>query len=120
MIILQTKSFKRLVKKAGLKLSDLRMTASQIIDEELKGIPLGAHLFKKRIALPGMGKSGSLRVFYSEKQQRLIFLYLIKKRDQDNIDKAEEEALKIYSKELQKLTAKEILILIKNGDLIEI
>ena len=63
------------------------------IEEMERGLvdaDLGGSIFKKRIALPGRGKSGSTRTLIAtNRMNRWIFLYGFEKNDRDNITQAE-------------------------------
>ena len=51
---------------------------------------LGGNVFKKRVALPGKGKSGGSRTLIAtNKADRWIFMYGFEKNDRDNITQAE-------------------------------
>ena len=59
----------------------------------------GGHLYKKRIAMPGQGKSGSYRTMIGARLgDHYFFLYMFEKSAQDNIDEREEKALKGLAK----------------------
>ncbi|WP_245823613.1 type II toxin-antitoxin system RelE/ParE family toxin [Photobacterium proteolyticum] len=59
----------------------------------------GGHLYKKRVARPDQGKSGSYRTLIGARLgEQYFFLYLFEKWAKDNIDAKEEKALKQLAK----------------------
>jgi hypothetical protein len=66
---------------------------------------LGGGVVKKRVALPGRGKSGSSRVLVAtNKGARWFFVFGFEKSARDNIDADELAALKKLARDLLKLT----------------
>ncbi len=62
---------------------------------------LGGNLYKKRVAAPGKGKSGSYRTLLAfRSKDRVFFIYGFPKSSRDNINDKEERALKALAKEL--------------------
>jgi hypothetical protein len=62
---------------------------------------LGGGLLKKRIARPGLGKSGGFRTIVATNSgDRWFFLYGFAKNERANIDDEEKAALKKYGKTL--------------------
>ena len=77
--------------------------------------------FKKRIARPGQGKSGSFRTLVAtNKGNRWVFVFGIPKNERSNIDKDEEEALKKLAAHLLSLTAQAVGKAEREGELIEV
>lgn len=94
MDILKTKQFQRSLKKSTLLDSDL-ISACQEMCDGLIDADYGGLLFKKRIAKPGQGKSGSYRSMIGARLgKRFVFVYLFDKNARDNINASEEKALK--------------------------
>jgi len=82
---------------------------------------LGGHLYKKRIALDGQGKSGSGRtIICYKKDDRAIFIHGFAKNEKTNLSKKELIVLKEFSKVLLGFSEQEIAIAIENGDFIEV
>ncbi len=100
MRLFKTKWFHRWAAKE--KLSDARL--SEAIEEIRQGLvdaDLGGHVLKKRIALAGRGKSGSVRTLLAVKQGRhTFFVYGFAKNERDNIDDKEMNALRRLADEL--------------------
>ena len=83
--------------------------------------PLVGHIYKKRIKFKGQGKSGSGRtIICYKKEKNAIFIHGFAKNEKSNLSKKELNAFKELSKILLGLSAKEMAIAIKNGDIIEV
>jgi hypothetical protein len=62
---------------------------------------LGGYVFKKRVALPGRGKSGSARTLLAFKQgHHVFFVYGFAKSARANISQTELKALRRLAEEL--------------------
>ena len=87
--LLKTRTFSRWMRRTLLEDAMLR----KAVDEMERGLvdaDLGGSIFKKRVALPGRGKSGSTRTLIATNRlNRWIFLYGFEKNDRDNITQAE-------------------------------
>ena len=87
--IWKTRTFSRSMRKIQLK--DPALIAA--IEEMARGLvdaDLGGNIYKKRIALPGRGKSGSTRtIIATNRDDRWSFLYGFEKNERDNITKDE-------------------------------
>jgi hypothetical protein len=82
---------------------------------------LGGHLFKKRVAAPGRGKSGSARVLIGTNLgDRWFFLYGFEKNERDNVDDRELVALQKLAGGLLKLEADVLKRQLEAGNLTEI
>jgi len=94
------------------------------VDEMANGLidaDLGGGLVKKRIALPGRGKSGSARTLIAtNKGSRWFFVFGFEKNERANISSKEKEAIQFLSKDLLERSANDIETLIKAGKLKEI
>ena len=84
------------------KCSDAQLiNALQEIERGLTGNALGANLYKKRIAVPGAGKSGGWRVIVATKFRGHWFvIHGFAKNVQANIDAQQLADLKVLSKAL--------------------
>jgi len=90
--------------------------ASGLIDADL-----GKGLCKKRVALPGRGKSGSTRTLVAtNKGDRWFFLYGFEKNEKSNINKKEKESLQRIAVDFLSLKPDQIKGLIENKELKEI
>ena len=87
--ILMTRTFCRWLRKTLLNDTALL----KAIDEMERGLvdaDLGGNVYKKRVALPGRGKSGSARTLIAtNRDNRWIFIFGFEKNDRENITQAE-------------------------------
>jgi len=116
MYYLKNKYFHRWTKKQGIT----DKTLFDAIEEFEKGLfeaNLGNHLYKKRIALAGKGKSGGARtiLFYQE-GRKLIFCFGFEKNQQENLSHAEVKFLNRMSDSFQNLPEEEVLKNIKTKE----
>ncbi|KZN12452.1 type II toxin-antitoxin system RelE/ParE family toxin [Marinomonas sp. TW1] len=120
MRIFKNKAFHRWAIKEGLADSALR-TAVDEIEKGLVDADLGGHVFKKRVALGGRGKSAGARTLLAYTLgQRAFFMYGFAKNSRANIDADELRALRRLAKELLEYSDIELIIAIEHGVLIEV
>lgn len=82
---------------------------------------LGGGIFKKRVALPGRGKRGSVRTLLAtNRKDRWIFVFGFEKNERANISDKELEALRLLAGDLLALTEPQISAAISNGSLLEV
>lgn len=116
----KTRSFTRWAKKVGLSDKALYGAWQEII-KGLIDADLGGGIIKKRVALPGRGKSGSTRTLIAtNKNDCWIFLLGFEKNERANISGEELEALQLLASDLLALSSKQISISIQDGALAEI
>lgn len=105
-----------------IDLSDAMLCAA--IEEMECGLidaDLGGNIVKKRIALPGRGKSGSIRTIVATKKgSHWFFLYGFPKNRRANISQGELEALQDLASDLLRLGVQEIVTLVAQGELTEV
>ena len=124
-MVMKTRHFHRWAKKAGLSDKALFSAVSEMI-KGLVGTDLGGGVFKKRIALPGQGKSGSTRTLLAtNRNDRWIFVFGFEKNERANISAKELEALKmlaaeLLAAELLALSSVQINEALDSGDLLEV
>jgi hypothetical protein len=88
---------------------------------ELLEADLGGGILKKRIALPGRGKRGSIRTLLAtNRNDRWFFVFGFEKNKRANISDNELESLKKLAKHLLGLTAAQITTAIEEGALMEV
>lgn len=118
--VLKTRRFGQWMKKTELTDDAL----SNAVSEMKKGLcdaDLGGGVFKKRIPLPGRGKSGSTRTLIAtNKNDRWFFIYGFEKKERDNISGKEKEALQKVAGDLLALSQKQIAALVEKGQLQEV
>ncbi|MBB6211079.1 type II toxin-antitoxin system RelE/ParE family toxin [Novispirillum itersonii] len=118
--ILKRKDFSRW--QAGEQLPDAVLChAVMEMEKGLIDADLGGHLYKKRVARPGAGKSGGYRTLLSAKiGNRYVFLYGFAKSDRANITQDEKKALQIAGRVFLELSAEALLKAVQAGVLQEV
>ena len=120
MVIYKTKWFARWSRKNGLSDSSICAAVSEMTNG-LYDANLGGGLYKKRIAKQGHGKSGGFRTLLASNfGNRWFFMYGFEKNQRSNIDKDEEDALKLLAEKLLALSNKEIEQATQSGEFIEV
>jgi hypothetical protein len=118
--IFVTRTFTRWLRKSPLSEQDLRDAVAEMA-AGLVGVDLGGHLFKKRVAPPGRGKSGSARVLLGTNLgDRWFFLFGFEKNERDNINDRELAALQKLAGSFLRETERELAIDLESGTLAEI
>ena len=119
-MIYKTRHFNRWAGKASLSDNLLR----RAVDEMINGLidaDLGGGVFKKRIALPGRGKSGSTRTLLAtNRDDRWIFILGFEKNERANISDKERDALRMIAKDLLGLSAEQLQKMVNEGALMEV
>ena len=116
----KTKLFAKWADKEGLTDAALRKAIAEINAGSVEA-NLGGDVYKKRIAIPGRGKSGGARTLLAfKKDDKAFFIYGFKKNERPNIKADELEALKRYAKELLALDREAIKDMLKAKTLIEV
>ena len=116
----KTKLFAKWADKEGLTDAALRKAIAEINAGSVEA-NLGGDVYKKRIAIPGRGKSGGSRTLLAfKKDDKAFFIYGFKKNERPNIKTDELEALKRYAKELLALDREAIKDMLKAKTLIEV
>jgi hypothetical protein len=119
-MILKTRNFARWARKTGLADSLLDKAVLEI-GRGLLEADLGGGILKKRIALPGRGKRGSIRTLLAtNRNDRWFFVFGFEKNKRANISDNELESLKKLAKHLLGLTAAQITTAIEEGALMEV
>jgi hypothetical protein len=82
---------------------------------------LGGQVVKKRVALPGRGKRGSIRTLVAFKQDdKAFFIFGFAKNERASVSDNELKALKLLAKELLNYPAVALKRAVEAGELIEI
>ncbi|EKD97185.1 MAG: hypothetical protein ACD_23C01022G0002 [uncultured bacterium] len=119
-MIYKTRHFNRWAGKASLS-DDLLRRAVEEMTNGLIDADLGGGVFKKRVALPGRGKSGSARTLLAtNRDDRWIFILGFEKNERANISDKERDALRMLAKDLLGLTAEQLNKAINEGALLEV
>ncbi|MDP3837605.1 MAG: type II toxin-antitoxin system RelE/ParE family toxin [Methylococcales bacterium] len=118
--VFKTRVFERWMQK--IELSDaLLLNAVAEMERGLIDADLGGGVFKKRIALPNRGKSGSVRTLIAtNKNDRWFFVLGFEKNQRDNIGKIELIALKESAKTMLTMSEVKLDSLLKTHSLKEI
>ncbi len=120
MRIYRTKTFTRLARKVALK-DEFICRAINEMNQGLVDADLGSGLFKKRVAMPGSGKSGSWRTLLGfQSGNRAFLLYVFSKSNQENIQAYELKALKNLAKFYHSLRPEDIRIALEREELYEV
>lgn len=116
----KTKTFNRWMRKTDLKDEDLLFAVAEM-EVGLVDADLGGNVFKKRIALPGMGKRAGARTLVAAKIfRKWFFIFGFVKNEKDNIDDDELVHLQGVANRLLHLTDKDIEEAILAGELKEL
>jgi hypothetical protein len=118
--VFKTRHFSRWMRKTQLTDSALCAAISEM-KSGLIDADLGGGVFKKRVALPGRGKSGSARsLVATQKAQRWFFVFGFEKNERDNINAAELEAVQQIAADLFRLTDQQLAAHITSKAITEI
>ena len=116
----KTKAFARWADGEGLG-DEALVAAVAEMQQGLIDARLGGQVVKKRVALPGRGKRGSIRTLVAFRQgDKAFFVYGFAKNQRGNINDKELRALKLLAKELLNYPAASLARAMKAGELIEI
>ena len=106
--VFKTRQFSRWMRKTLLTDAALCKAVAEM-EQGLVDADLGGGVVKKRVALPGRGKSGSARTLLAtNKRDRWFFVFGFEKNEQANISPKELAALQLYAADLLKLSAKQL------------
>lgn len=118
--IFKTRHFNRWRRKA--KLSDALLYEAVLeMEKGLIDADLGGYVIKKRVALPGRGKSGGARTLVAtNKGTRWFFIFGFEKNERANITESELTALQYLASDLLNLSSEKLDYQIEKGILEEI
>jgi hypothetical protein len=106
--VFKTRPFSRWARKAGLIDAALCVAVAEMANG-LIDADLGGGVVKKRVALPGRGKSGGSRTLVAtNKADRWFFVFGFEKNERANINDKELEALQATAADLLKLSSDEL------------
>ena len=113
--IFKTRSFARWMRKTELRDAALCKAAAEMA-QGLIDADLGSGVVKKRVALPGRGKSGSTRTLVAtNKGSRWFFVFGFEKNERDNIQNDELEALQTLAADLLTLSGSQLDSQVEKG-----
>ena len=120
MRIFKNKAFSKWASKENLDDESLRLSVDEM-NNGLIDADLGGHVYKKRIAIAGSGKSGGVRTLLVYKAgTTAYFIYGFAKNTRANIKDNELKGLKTYAGILLNYSDKELNQAVKTGALIEV
>ncbi len=120
MRIFKNKTFSKWAIKEGLSDESLKNAVNEM-SHGLIDADLGGHIFKKRVALAGRGKSGGVRTLLAYRaSDKVFFVYGFAKNLRANVKTDELKGLKAYAKILLSYSEKELKQAVESGALIEV
>ena len=118
--ILKTRTFNRWLRKTLLTDTAL-LKAIDEMEQGLVDADLGGDVYKKRVALPGRGKSGSSRTLIAtNRQDRWFFMFGFEKNDKENITQAELAYLQEVAQIFLGYSSDELQLAIAKGEFLEV
>ena len=118
-LVFKTRHFTRMRKTT---LTDVALC--QAVREMANGLidaDMGGDVVKKRVALPGRGKSGGVRTLVAtRKASRWFFVFGFEKSERANVSANELEALQALASELLALSGAQLKVAVEDGALQEI
>ena len=117
---MKTRVFYNWMRKTDLTDSIL-CKAVQEMENGLIDANLGGNVIKKRVPLPGRGKSGSTRILLATNfKNRWYFMFGFEKNERANIKSIELEALRKLAMDLLSLNSSQIELALQKEKLMEI
>ena len=118
--VFKTRYFTRWMRKTELTNSALCEAVAEMV-QGLVDADLGGGVVKKRVALPGRGKSGGARTLVAtNKGNRWFFVFGFEKNDRANISDQELEALQDLAQDLLARTGAQLDLAVQTSALEEI
>lgn len=118
--VFKTRHFSRWMRKTELADAALCKAVAEM-EQGLIDADLGGGVVKKRVPLPGRGKSGGARTLVATNRgDRWFFVFGFEKNERANISAGELEALQAIAVDLLKLTARDLDTQVETGALQEI
>jgi hypothetical protein len=118
--IFKTRVFNRWARRSRLSDTALLTAVQEIVHGLIDG-DLGGGVLKKRVRIPGRGKSGGARVVLAtSRSDRWFFMFGFLKNERANVSPRELEALRELAHDLLELNERQIDAQTKSGALAEI
>ena len=118
--IFKTRYFQRWMNKAGLSDEMLVVAVLEMV-AGLVDADLGGGVLKKRIALSGRGKRGSVRTLIATRRaDRWIFVFGFEKKQRSNVSAEELKALRVLADELLGLSTAQLELAKRESELMEV
>ena len=106
--------------KTALTDNDLCRAVAEM-ESGLVDADLGGAILKKRVALPGRGKSGGARVLLAtNREEKWFFVFGFEKNERANVSAAELDALQSLADDLLALSSQQLDAHVSSGALQEI
>jgi len=119
-LVFKTRHFTRWMRKTTLTDAALCQAVREMVNG-LVDADMGGDLVKKRVALPGRGKSGGVRTLVAtRKASRWFFVFGFEKSERANVSANELEALQALASELLALSGAQLKVAVEDGTLQEI
>jgi hypothetical protein len=120
MRIFKTRLFARWAKKEKLSDSLLRQAIREMETGLVDG-NLGGHVYKKRIALEGRGKRGSIRsIIAYQASKKAFFIFGYAKNEKEEMTNEEKKIARTFAKEVLSYSIEQLNKLVKDGIFIEV
>ena len=120
MRIFKSKWFHKWAEKEGLTDEALNIAIKEM-EDDLVDADLGGHIYKKRAAIEGQGKSGGLRTILAFKVgNKAFFMFGFAKKQRANINEKELKTFKKMGKEYFGYSEIKLNKVVKVGNLIEV
>lgn len=118
--VFKTRHFQRWMRKTDLT-DNVLCGAVLEMARGLIDANLGGGVLKKRVPLPGRGKSGSARTLVAtNKGSRWVFVFGFEKNERENISAEELDGLQAIAKEWLGRTSPQLDVAVRDGALQEI
>lgn len=116
----KTRTFARWSRSAGLPDRTLCVAVAEM-SAGLVDADLGGNVYKKRVPMPGRGKSGGARVLIATRlSERWFFMYGFAKNERDTVDDRELVALQRAAELLLGMDVESLERVLQAGELTEI
>lgn len=118
--VFKLKTFSRWARK--LVTDEALCIAAREIEQGIFEADLGGGVCKKRVAIAGMGKSGSTRTLVAKKHERAIFFLVGREKSAPGSDFSEKviDAVKLLAKSLESTSAGKLAEMLAAGTIEEI
>ena len=118
--VFKTRYFARWMRKTLLTDAALCRAVHEMV-QGLLDADLGGDVVKKRVALPGRGRSGGARTLVATRRAgRWFFVFGFEKNQKANVSDAELEGLRVLASELLALSSAQLALAVEDGALQEI
>lgn len=118
--VFKNKAFAKWAEKEGVSDGALLKALGEI-NKGLVDADLGAHVYKKRVAVGGKGKRGGVRTLIAYRMKdRAFFVYGFAKSKRSNIKDNELKVLKKYAETLLGFSHSDLDRAVRSGEFVEV